>query len=208
MYMQEKINEQLMPLAVDIDTLTLDPRNARSHEMRESVDALKRSLERFGQQKAIVVDSSRRVVAGNGLLAAAKELGWRQIAAATYDGDDNPDAFALADNRTAELSRWDTAMLSDVLKTLRDEGSDIASLGWQKTELDFLVDNDWNPPPFEALNFDENRPGAKSVIKFGADQWETVQRAIAKIRHRVDDPKMPEANAIEYLCADFLAGAE
>jgi hypothetical protein len=203
------INEQLRGLLVDIETLTPDPRNARDHSQEVGIEALKASLEQFGQQKAIVVDKTRRVIAGNGLLEAAKSLGWARIAAVVYDGSGSPDAFALADNRTAELSEWDTPALVDVLRNLRENDNvDLSKLGWGATEIDFLLANDWKPPPFVGLDGEQQQAGESGKIQFGSGQWETVQRAIAAIRIKEDDPKMPEASAIEYLCADYLAGAQ
>ena len=64
-----------------ISALTLDPCNARRHGA-QNIEAVKSSLRRFGQQKPIVVDEDGVIVAGNGTVAAARELGW--------DGDRRP----------------------------------------------------------------------------------------------------------------------
>jgi len=58
--------------------LSLDPANVRKHD-RRNLDAIKASLRKFGQQKPIVVDTKGIVLAGNGTLTAAKELGWSEI---------------------------------------------------------------------------------------------------------------------------------
>ena len=90
-----------------VDSLSADPANVRTHDKR-NIDAIKASLRRFGQQKPIVVDGDGVVVAGNGTLAAARELGWQEIAVARTNlkGADAV-AYAIADNRTAELARWE-----------------------------------------------------------------------------------------------------
>ena len=64
--------------SVAIDTLTLDPANARKHD-EKNLSAIKGSLARFGQQKPIVVDHNGVVIAGNGTLEAAMALGWGSI---------------------------------------------------------------------------------------------------------------------------------
>lgn len=63
-----------------IDQIVLDPANLRIHG-EKSIAAIAASLARFGQQKPVVVDSKGVVIAGNGLLQAAKSLGWNSIAA-------------------------------------------------------------------------------------------------------------------------------
>lgn len=110
------IAEPLRALAVSIDTLVPDPENARLHP-EENLDAIVRSLDRFGQDQPLVVQRQGMIVRkGNGRLAAAKRLGWKSIAAVIVD-EDNIDAAAraIADNRTAELAQWDERVL---LKTM------------------------------------------------------------------------------------------
>jgi ParB-like chromosome segregation protein Spo0J len=100
---------------VTIDSLSPDPANARQHGPR-NLDAIAASLRRFGQQKPIVVDSKGVVRAGNGQLAAAKILGWTHIRVVRSDLPATElTAFAIADNRTAELAEWDEEVLAGVL---------------------------------------------------------------------------------------------
>ncbi len=79
------IAEPVRHLAVSIETLTLDPANARKHDQR-NLDAIAGSLKRFGQRFPIVVQRQGMVVrAGNGRLIAAKAMGWTHIAALVVD---------------------------------------------------------------------------------------------------------------------------
>jgi ParB-like chromosome segregation protein Spo0J len=88
-----------------------DTRNARRHPP-ESIEAIKASLSSFGQQKPIVALASGQVVAGNGTLTAARELGWDKLAAVVFANEARATAYAVADNRTAELSTWDSATVA------------------------------------------------------------------------------------------------
>jgi|GEM_PF-1022314 len=108
----------LGPLIRPLAGLHEDPVNARAHPER-NLDAIKVSLSTFGQQKPIVVARDGTVVAGNGTLAAACALGWTELACVTTDLDaDAARAFAIADNRTAELAEWDIVQLAETLKSL------------------------------------------------------------------------------------------
>src|ERR1700722_1081070 len=98
-----------------IDSLKPDPANARRHPQR-NIDAIIASLARFGQQKPIVVDGAGVVRAGNGTLAAAKALGWTHIDVVRSElPAADLAAFAVVDNRTAELAQWDNELLLAVL---------------------------------------------------------------------------------------------
>jgi ParB-like chromosome segregation protein Spo0J len=121
-----------------ITELSLDPSNVRKHS-RRNLDAIKASLRKFGQQKPIVVDAKGIVLAGNGTLTAAQELGWTEIEIVRTElAGVEATAFAIADNRTAELAEWDDN-LGDVLQSLASDGYDLSQIGFDQSDLDALV---------------------------------------------------------------------
>ncbi len=123
------ITDDLAALATPIDQLELLDGNPR----RGDIDAVARSLDRFGQRKPIVARrSDRQVVAGNHTLQAARKLGWDEIAVVWVDDDEvTAKAFALADNRTAELGDYDDQLLGDLLKAVGDvDPALLADAGW------------------------------------------------------------------------------
>ena len=104
-----------------LDELKTDPANARSHSPA-NLEAIKSSLEAFGQQKPIVVSEAGVVIAGNGTLEAARSLGWEALDCVTTDlAGDEAKAFAIADNRTAELAHWDYDVLTEQLGALHED---------------------------------------------------------------------------------------
>lgn len=121
---------------VPVDSLTFDPANVRKHP-EANLAAIKASLTRFGQQKPIVVDAKGVVVAGNGTLAAAKAMGWRTVKAVrTNLAGAEATAFAIADNRTAELAEWDEAALHQQLAAIAiDDEELLAATGFDEKEL-------------------------------------------------------------------------
>jgi DNA modification methylase len=131
---------------VPLSSISPDPANTRKHS-RRNLDAIKASLRRFGQQKPIVVDEKGVVLAGNGTLAAATELGWSeiQIVRTALAGVDAT-AFGIADNRTAELAEWDEN-LADVLASLKAEDFPLAEIGFDEADLAELAGE---PEPSDA----------------------------------------------------------
>lgn len=143
---------------VQIDSLTFDPTNARKHDAK-NLDAIAGSLKLFGQRKPIVVTPDNVVVAGNGTLQAAKNLGWTEITIARTPRGwtwEQIKAFALADNRTAELAEWDSAVLADQLLELDAVGWDLAEFGFEPLEPPTSPDDDDEP-----LSFDDAPTRAK-----------------------------------------------
>ena len=116
---------------VKIDSLQLDPENARRHSER-NIDAIKGSLEAFGQRRPIVVYEGI-VIAGNGTLEAAKTLNWSEIEIVRCPPEwthEQARAFALADNRTSELGIWDHQLLADQLLELDASGWEVENFGF------------------------------------------------------------------------------
>jgi len=124
-----------------IADLSIDPANARKHSQR-NVEAIAASLKRFGQQKPIVVDKSNVVRAGNGTLTAAIHLGWDSVdVVVTGLTGAEATAYAIADNRTAELAEWDDPILKATLEALADEDRALLdACGYTEAELDALVE--------------------------------------------------------------------
>jgi hypothetical protein len=136
----EKIVPGLAPLTIDIDSVVINPANTRRH-MPHGIELLMRSLRTFGQHKPIVVQKQGMLCrAGNGLLEAARQLGWKRIAAVVIDeGNVEATAREIVDNRAGEIgSEWAQEALVEQLKALQEDGFDIGATGWSNEELDAL----------------------------------------------------------------------
>lgn len=123
--------------------LVSDPNNARKHD-EKNLDAIKGSLTQFGQRKPIVIGAGNVVIAGNGTLAAAKALGWDEIEVVRVPDDwsaDQAKAFALADNRTAELASWDEQVLAAQVLELAEAGFEVAEFGFEAVEPPIDIDS-------------------------------------------------------------------
>ena len=142
-------------MKISIAQLSLDPKNARKHSAR-NLEAIAASLLKFGQRKPLVVHRGV-VLAGNGTLEAARSLGWTEIEVSEVPQDwdnDTAKAYALADNRTAELAEWDESELAKQLLDLQDKDWDITELGFEIPALSDIesIDEDEIPePPVEPV---------------------------------------------------------
>lgn len=205
----EHIVAPLRDLAVPCADLVIDPNNARLHDER-NLDAIASSLKRFGQRLPIVVQQTGMVVrAGNGRLLAAREMGWQHIAAVvTDDADEMAAAFALADNRSAELAAWDEKVLAEALIYLRDSG-DVTpmDLGWDAEEVEKITGMfdvaEANMPPLDG----GASPFQQITFTMTHDQAAVVKRAlgISKGNGGFGDTGNPNSNgnAIARICDEY-----
>lgn len=125
-------------LRVKVSDLTLDPNNARKHGEKD-LAAIVASLEKFSQQTPIVITSDNVVIKGNGTLMAAMKLGWTHVdAIRTNLTGQQITAYAIADNRTSDLSSFDNEKLLELLQGL-DEQSLIDACGFDEAAMAELL---------------------------------------------------------------------
>ncbi len=144
------LHPQLRPLAVPVNSLTPDPLNARKRD-EKAMETLKASIKDRGFRSVIIVQRNAKgqaiIRAGNGRHQACKELGITHIPALVFEeGDDEAVAFALADNRTAELAEWDLDNLKINLESLQSTDISLDMLGFKGLDLDSLI----SPSPTES----------------------------------------------------------
>lgn len=157
---------------IDIDKISQDPANVRKHSER-NLDAIAASLRAFGQQKPIIVDKRNIILAGNGTYEAAKRIGWEKIKITRSDlVGTQATAYAIADNRTAELAEWDSTALAEQLRALQSENFDINSVGFTEAETDKLIGDLANQildyaPPEDFTEVDESIETDKTCPKCG-----------------------------------------
>lgn len=151
---------------VKIDTLTLDPANVRRHPAK-NLDTIKASLTRFGQQRPVLVNGKGIIIAGNGTVMAAKALGWDHvnIVRTELEGSEAT-AYAIADNRTAELAEWDDDALAQQLAALQIQDEELArAAGFDAKEIAALAE-----ATVEVQEDEVPEPPADPITKPG-DLW-------------------------------------
>ena len=77
-------------------------------------------IKRFGAINPVVIDDQGRLVAGHARLEAAKQLGLTHLPAirVSHLSDAELRAYALADNKLAEMAGWDRAELAIEIEQL------------------------------------------------------------------------------------------
>lgn len=123
---------------VQISELHPDPHNARKHSAQNK-QAIRDSIQRFGQQEPLVTDMHGTVLSGNCRLEVLQELGHKHVQIVRFTGTaQEAKALAIAMNRAGELATWDTDRLGDVLIELQENGIPALDLGFQEIDLERL----------------------------------------------------------------------
>jgi DNA modification methylase len=115
-------------------------RNARTHSRRQ-IKQLQRSIREFGFTVPILIDGDGMILAGHGRLAAAKELGLKEVPTLCLEhlSDAQKRAYILADNRLAQNAGWDRELVGLELQDLVDLDFDIELTGFEIAQADILI---------------------------------------------------------------------
>lgn len=120
-------------------------RNARKHR-KEDVQGIVNSIQQFGFDDPIGIwGPDNLIVEGHGRLLAAKQLGMETVPCIRLDhlNDEQRRAYALAHNRTAELSDWDEEFLNAELFDIFN--IDMTAFGFDVTEREEVVEDNYEP---------------------------------------------------------------
>ena len=102
-----------------------------------AVDAVATSLREFGFRQPIVVDTDGVIVCGHTRWKAAQKLGLEKVPVhvAKELTPEQIKAYRIADNQTASLSSWDTALLPVELLALQEMDFDLGLIGFTPDDL-------------------------------------------------------------------------
>ena len=148
-----------------------------------AVDAVAKSIQTFGFNVPILYDQHMTIVAGHVRWKAAKKLGLATVPAIQLSlTRAQREAFAVADNKTADIADWDYDVLGEILKELPEEGIDLGSLGFSEAELDAILkpDEDFNWDQFQE-DLEEFHQDATHVflpVKVPIEMKQAVSEAI------------------------------
>jgi ParB-like nuclease domain len=120
-------------------SLIADRRNARTHAPRQ-IGQIACSIERFGFISPVLIDDANQIIAGHGRVEAAKWLGldYVPVLRVSHLSAAERKAYALADNRLAELAGWDREILATELQALIDLNFEIELTGFDVGEVDII----------------------------------------------------------------------
>ncbi len=122
-------------------------RNARKHSKRQ-LEVLAAQIKASGFNAPIAVWRDGMVLAGHGRMEAAKVAGLSEVPGIDCSHLSLIDArkYVLADNRIAEMAKWDDAGLKAELADLHELSVDFADVGFSTNELSKLVPEFDIPP--------------------------------------------------------------
>lgn len=158
-------------------------KNPRANDA--AVDAVAKSIEMFGFNVPILYDQHMTIVAGHVRWKAAKKLGLTTVPGVQLSlTRAQREAFAVADNKTAEIADWDYDVLGEILNNLPDDGIDLSSLGFSDAELDAILapaeDFHWDEFQEDLQEFHQDATHVFLPVKVPIDMKKSIGEAIRR----------------------------
>lgn len=142
---------------IPLDDLKPYEKNARLHTETD-LATIENSIREFGMCDPIGIWSKQNVIVeGHGRLLALKALGYTEVPCIRLDHltDEQRRAYALAHNKTAEMSKWDFEMLD----------SELADLDFDMEDFGFIAADDIDWADVEDLSEESYEAPVKDMLE-------------------------------------------
>ena len=128
-----------MVKAVNMDINAIKPYDNNPRRNEKAVDAVANSIKQFGFKNPIIVDKNNVIISGHTRRLAALKLNLKEVPVIV--GKDLTEAqikaFRLADNRVAEIAKWDDDALKAEMAKVLDV--DFESFGFDLDDIEDII---------------------------------------------------------------------
>lgn len=148
-------------------------KNARKHADAD-VETIMNSIKEFGFNDPVGIWSDQNIIVeGHGRVLAAKKLKMKEVPCIRLDHltDEQRRAYALAHNKTAEMSEWDVELLESELSNITD--IDMSSFGFTIDSTQLVSEPEEEEAQTEKLP--ESKLYIFAISAFGTDSETFVE---------------------------------
>lgn len=150
---------------VPLDRLTAHPENYRAHPAAQ-LEHLEASVRQFGVYKNVVARRDGTILAGHGVIEAARRAGLQTVPVHWFDGSEaEARKLLVSDNTVSRLAEDDAGALAALLADLSAEG-ELSGTGYDDAALAELLSSmvggengaheEFDPSQVPEREFDEN----------------------------------------------------
>lgn len=135
---------------INITDIRAYKNNPKLHN-RAQVAKIRESIREFGFINPVLLDENLEIIAGHGRVAAAKDIGMRDVPAIilSHLTDAQKRAYRIADNKLTELGKWSIELLNLEFSELSNLDLDfnLEITGFETAEIDLILDGDGASDP-------------------------------------------------------------
>ena len=134
--------KELKIINKNIDDIKEYENNAKEHPEWQ-VEQIANSIQEFGFNDPIAINTDNQIIEGHGRLLAAKKLGLSEIPCIVLDGltEVQERAYIIAHNKTTMNTDFDLDRLQYELNALKVEDFDLSLTGFSDDEIDSILNS-------------------------------------------------------------------
>ena len=166
-----------------IGTLKAYETNPRDHGPAQ-IEVLSNSLRAFGFVAPVIVDENSVVIAGHGILLAAKNLGYTEVPVVplSHLNEAEKKVLRIALNRAAELANWDFKLLAGEFERILEINTQLAvdlNLGLSAFTMPQIDGIFGNAEPGEGSDDLQQEPDLREPpVSRPGDKWQMEEHCI------------------------------
>ena len=151
------------------EALTIPDYNARAHT-EDQVNSLVDAIKEFGFRSPVIIDKGGVVIAGEGRLLAAMQMGMDSVPVVRAHHLTEPEAreFAIADNRVYEMGSWDEEAADRILQEVLNSAPQAGP-----SATDLVPASDGSEPAPEG-----SVPSGATGLYGSHQSWDSLARAV------------------------------
>lgn len=172
-----------------ISDLAFDSKNANKHTQK-GLKLLEKSLQRLGAGRSILIDKDNNIIAGNGVIEVAGQIGLDKVKIIETDGNEiiavkrkdlsinskKGRELAIADNQTAKVG---IDFDYDVIESLNEEFDFDFNTEWE-IDSNIILNEDELDSYFEADSLEEKETKHKIILEYNEEDYEKVKKELLK----------------------------
>ena len=170
---------------INIQELNPYERNPKIHSDLQ-IEQISNSIKEWGWTIPILIDEGNNIIAGHGRYLAAQNINIEIIPCirAVDWSDEKKKAYLIADNKLAENSSWDNALLYSELKAISETEFNLSLTGMD-----------------EQFNFMEYQPNTEPNFDYATLDEGSINTAQDKINSQISGLQLDKSNqGIEVMC--------
>lgn len=175
-------------------SLTPYVNNARTHD-DDQVAKIAASITAYGFNNPVLIGTDGEIIAGHGRVLAAELLGLEEVPVVVLGHltEAQRRAYVLADNKLAELSGWDEALLAEELAAVAGEGLELDVLGFADDEIADVLGVDF----IDVASYSRAKPGTGAALSPSAGASPQDPAPPEPEPAPAPEPLPPEPEAVE-----------
>jgi len=177
--MTQRYERELVIEQRDPNELLAHPQNYRAHPA-EQIEEIAKSLRALGQYRNVVARPDGTLLAGHGVVEAARKVGMKTVAVHIFEGTaEQEHLLMVADNELSRKAVDDEQLLLNLLR----EMDDVSGTGWTQEEVEEAINGALQPSESSVETVTHSEAEYRWLVAFTVSEQEKLALEAACVEY-------------------------